>query len=132
MRLNDYQLRAARTVNPALSPAERLLDAAAGLSEEGGEVLGTLRKHLYQQRPLDREKLQEELGDALWCLAAVATAAGMSLGEVAGANLDKLARRYPDGFSTEASVRRDDDPVRANDDSAREPRPSGEAGRDDA
>ena len=109
MRLNEYQAMAARTMNPSLTPAERLLDAAAGLSEEGGEVLGTLRKHLYQQRPLDRERLQEELGDALWCLAAVATAAGMSLGEVAGANLAKLARRYPDGFSPEASARRPKD-----------------------
>lgn len=108
MRLNDYQSMAARTMNPALSPSERLLDAAAGLSEEGGEVLGTLRKHLYQQRPLDRERLQEELGDALWCLAAVATAAGMSLGEVADANLAKLARRHPHGFSVEGNAKATD------------------------
>lgn len=97
-------------MNPALSDSERLLDAAAGLSEESGEVLGTLRKHLYQQRPLDKNTLREELGDALWCLAAVATAAGISLGDVARSNLAKLARRYPDGFTPEASIRRADTP----------------------
>lgn len=108
MRLDDYQTRAARTMNPTLSTAERLLDAAAGLSEEAGEVLGTLRKHLYQQRPLDLNSLQEELGDALWCLAAVATTAGISLGDVASANISKLSRRYPEGFTPEASIRRDE------------------------
>lgn len=110
MQLDEYQTRAARTLNPALSHGERLLDAAAGLSEEAGEVLGTLRKHLYQQRPLDLAALQEELGDALWCLAAVASTAGFSLGDVAHANLAKLAKRYPQGFTPDASIRRADLP----------------------
>lgn len=95
MTLDEYQQRAARTLNAALAPDERLLDAAAGLAEEAGEVLGLVRKHLFRQRALDAEALTEELGDALWCVAAVARSAGLSLEAVAAANLEKLRIRYP-------------------------------------
>jgi hypothetical protein len=41
---------ARRTINPKLSEADRLLDAAAGLSEEAGEFLGLVRKRAFQSR----------------------------------------------------------------------------------
>lgn len=99
MSLADYQPLAARTANPALSPDDRLLDAAAGLAEEAGEILAAVRKHRFQQRPLDHDGLITELGDALWCLTMVATSLGVGLDEVAARNIEKLRARYPDGFS---------------------------------
>ncbi|MBI3792978.1 MAG: nucleoside triphosphate pyrophosphohydrolase family protein [Gemmatimonadetes bacterium] len=98
MRLSDYQHEAARTRNPALPPRERAIEAAMGLAEEAGEVLGLVRKHHLQGRTLDRDALRLELGDALWCLAAVAADHGLALDEVADANLAKLRARHPDGF----------------------------------
>jgi len=100
---DEYERAAARTVNPSLSPEQRLMDAAAGLSEEAGEVLGHVRKHLFMGHPLVRERVTEELGDALWCLAAVASCIGVTLGDVAATNVEKLRRRYPDGYSDAAS-----------------------------
>jgi NTP pyrophosphatase (non-canonical NTP hydrolase) len=108
MTFDEYQRAAARTMNLRLSDTERLVDAAAGLAEEAGEVLGLVRKHAYMGHPLDRERVTRELGDALWCLAAVATSVGATLDDVAGANLEKLRRRYPDGYSDEASRARRD------------------------
>ncbi len=108
MTLDDYQRAAARTMNAGLSEQERLVDAAAGLAEEAGEVLGLIRKHAYMGRPLDQEAIGKELGDALWCLAAVATALGAALDEVAAKNLEKLQRRYPHGYSDQASRARVD------------------------
>ena len=98
MTLDEYQQAALRTVNPALAPNERLLDAAAGLAEEAGEVLGLVRKQLFQRRTAGREKFLEELGDALWCLNVTADALGISLGEIAEANVRKLQVRHPNGF----------------------------------
>ncbi|HSA55597.1 MAG TPA: MazG nucleotide pyrophosphohydrolase domain-containing protein [Gemmatimonadaceae bacterium] len=95
MTLDEYQRAARRTIHPDLSDVDRLVDAAAGLAEEAGEVLGQVRKHVYQARPFDRDAFREELGDALWCIAAAAAAAGVTLDEVARGNLDKLARRWP-------------------------------------
>jgi NTP pyrophosphatase (non-canonical NTP hydrolase) len=97
--LDDFQRAALRTLNPALDPAGRLLDPACGLAEEAGEVLAHVRKHTMQGRPLDTAALSLELGDALWCLAAVAAGAGLSLSAVADANLAKLRARHPEGFS---------------------------------
>jgi NTP pyrophosphatase (non-canonical NTP hydrolase) len=105
--LDEYERAAARTINPSLDDADRLLDAAAGLAEEGGETLALVRKHRFQAHPLDRERLAKELGDALWCLAIVARSAGLSLEQVAAANVEKLRARYPDGFSEERSRERE-------------------------
>jgi len=107
MDLADYERAAARTRNALLSERDRLADAAAGLAEEAGEVLGLVRKHLYMNHPLDRERVTKELGDVLWCLAAVAGSVGLTLDEVAEANLAKLRARYPAGYSDAASQARE-------------------------
>ena len=96
MDFAKYETAAARTINPALGESERLMDAAAGLAEEAGEALAIVRKHLYQGKALDRKKLEIELGDSLWCLAMTARAAGLSLDQIAAANIAKLQERHPD------------------------------------
>jgi NTP pyrophosphatase (non-canonical NTP hydrolase) len=100
--LDAYQAAAARTTNPALDDRQRLLDAAAGLAEEAGEALAHVRKHVMQDRPLDRDALARELGDVLWCLAIAARGIDMPLSEVAARNLAKLRERHPDGFGTQS------------------------------
>jgi len=110
MSLADYQRSAARTGNPALTADDRLFDAAAGLAEEAGEILARVRKHRFQQRTLDRDGLVTELGDALWCLAMVATSLDVTLEQVAERNIAKLRARYPDGFSSAAARDRADEP----------------------
>lgn len=107
MTMEEYEQLAARTLNPSLTRDQRLLDAAAGLAEEAGEVLGLVRKHLFMGHPLDTTRLTIELGDALWCLTTVAGALGISLENVAAANIAKLRTRYPDGYTDAGSVRRD-------------------------
>jgi NTP pyrophosphatase (non-canonical NTP hydrolase) len=102
--LDAYQEAAARTINPALAQDQRLLDAAAGLAEEAGEVLAHVRKHVMHGRALDRDAVTKELGDALWCIAIAARTLGVSLSEVAATNLDKLYARYPDGFRAPGST----------------------------
>jgi NTP pyrophosphatase (non-canonical NTP hydrolase) len=97
--LDRYQAAAARTINPALTDDQRLLDAAAGLAEEAGEVLGHVRKHVMQGRALDRDAVVEELGDALWCLAIAAQSVGATLSDVARINEEKLQKRHPSGFA---------------------------------
>ena len=95
MTLDEYQKAAARTLNPRLNTQEKLLDAAAGIAEEAGEVLAHVRKHLYQGRELDRARLSEELGDVLWCVAAVATMCDLDLASIARQNQAKLGVRHP-------------------------------------
>src|ERR1044071_6586880 len=94
MTLDDYHRAALRTLNPALDERDRLLDASAGLAEEAAEVLGLIRKRVFQGKEVDQSRLTEELGDVLWCLAVTADSLGVSLSTVAAANQEKLARRH--------------------------------------
>jgi NTP pyrophosphatase (non-canonical NTP hydrolase) len=98
MTLAEYEAHAAKTTNAKLSDRDRLLDSAAGLAEEAGEILSLVRKHTFQAKTLERDRISEELGDALWCLAMTARHAGTSLEEVAQANVAKLRARYPEGY----------------------------------
>jgi NTP pyrophosphatase (non-canonical NTP hydrolase) len=93
--LSEYQAEARRTIRQELTEDQRLLDAAAGLAEEAGEVLAHVRKHLLQGRQLDRDSLTLELGDALWCVAITADTLGISLEAVARRNVEKLRARHP-------------------------------------
>ena len=108
MTFDEYEAAARRTMNAALDADERLLDAAAGLAEEAGEVLGVVRKHAFQGRTLDKAALAEELGDTLWCLAALSAELGLSLEQVAQDNVEKLRRRHPDGLNAGGSSRKRD------------------------
>ena len=106
MNFDDYQSLSARTINRDLSDRDRLAEAALGLAGEAGETADALKKHLFHGHPLDRDALAKEIGDVLWYVAAVCTAAGFSLDDVAAGNVAKLRARYLDGFSEAASRNR--------------------------
>ena len=109
MTVNEYQQRAMATLNPRLTEKDVLINSVMGLCGESGEAIDIVKKWLAQGHPLDREHLARELGDVAWYLAEAATALGMPLEDILHANLEKLERRYPDGFSTERSVGREAD-----------------------
>jgi NTP pyrophosphatase (non-canonical NTP hydrolase) len=106
MNLDEYQALAARTIGPGRTREQALANAALGLTGEAGEVAEHVKKHLFHDYPLDRDAVVKELGDCLWYVAAMCTALGTSMSEVGAGNIEKLRRRYPDGFSPERSLNR--------------------------
>ena len=108
MTVNEYQKEAMRTLNPRLPKKDVLINAVMGLCGESGEAIDIVKKWLAQGHELDKTKLAKELGDIAWYLAEAATALEIPLEDVFAANIEKLRRRFPEGFSTEASLRRDD------------------------
>ena len=106
MRANEYQALALRTLNRELSREETLLNAVMGLCGESGEAIDLVKKHRMHGHPFDREKFAKELGDIAWYLAEAAYAIDMDLEDVLRLNIDKLKRRYPDGFDGEKSLHR--------------------------
>ena len=109
MTINEYQKLAMSTLNPALSKKDVLINGVMGLCGESGEAIDIVKKHLAQGHPLDREKLVKELGDIVWYLAETATALDVTLEEVLEGNIEKLRRRYPEGFSKVRSVQRSEE-----------------------
>ena len=103
---NDYQKKAMTTLNPALSKQDVLLNGVMGLCGEAGECIDLVKKHLHQGHPLDTEKLAKELGDVAWYLAETAWALDLPLESILRGNLEKLKKRYPQGFDSEKSRNR--------------------------
>ena len=108
MTINEYQKLAMTTLNPALSEKDVLINGVMGLCGESGEAIDIVKKWLAQGHELDREKLAKELGDICWYLAETTTALGLSLEDIMAANIEKLRKRYPEGFDAARSVNRAD------------------------
>ena len=108
MTINEYQSLAMRTLNPALDKKDVLINGVMGLCGESGEAIDLVKKHLHQGHPLDREGIIRELGDIAWYLAETAYALDVDLETVLQGNIDKLRRRYPEGFETMKSIERDE------------------------
>ena len=106
MTINEYQSLALRTMNPAFDERDMLLNGVMGLCGESGEAIDLVKKHLHQGHPLDRAGLLKELGDIAWYLAETAHALDADLETVLQMNIDKLRRRYPEGFDARQSIER--------------------------
>ena len=108
MTINEYQKLAMTTLNPDLDKKDVLINGVMGLCGESGEVIDIVKKHLAQGHELDKEKIIKELGDVAWYMAEIATVLDVELEEVLVQNIEKLKKRYPEGFSTEKSVNRNE------------------------
>lgn len=105
MDMSIYQNLARRTQNPSLDKHQRLLHALHGLSAEVGEIHAIYQK-VYQGHTLDTARVTDELGDLFWFAAELCDVLGVSMDDVAQENVEKLRRRYPEGFSEERSLNR--------------------------
>ena len=106
MEINEYQLLAMRTLNKELDKKEVLTNSVMGLCGESGEAIDLVKKHLFHGHELDRDSLIKELGDIAWYLAEAAEALEIPLEEIFKRNIEKLRKRYPEGFSEERSINR--------------------------
>ena len=109
MEVNEYQKLAMTTLNPALNKRDVLINSVMGLCGESGEAIDIVKKWMAQGHELDRERLAKELGDIAWYLAEAATALDLSLEEILQANIEKLKKRYPEGFDETRSIDRPHD-----------------------
>ena len=106
MTINEYQKLAMVTLNQALSKKDVLINGVMGLCGEAGEAIDIVKKHLAQGHELDREGLVKELGDIAWYLAETACALDVDLETVLESNIEKLKKRYPEGFDAGKSIHR--------------------------
>lgn len=106
MEFNDYQKLANRTL---YGNEQVLTNCALGVASETGEVVDLIKKYTFHGHDLDKNALTKELGDVLWYLSQIAEWADIPFENVATQNIEKLEKRYPNGFSKEASQNRVDD-----------------------
>lgn len=82
-----------------------------GLSGEAGELTDMIKKWIFHNKTLDITHAQKELGDVMWYVAMICESFGWSLDEIMQMNIDKLKKRYPDGFDTERANNRSPEDV---------------------
>lgn len=104
MNVNEYQALAMTTLNPELSRKEVLINSVMGLCGESGEAIDIVKKWMAQGHELDKQHLAKELGDIAWYLAEAATALEIPLEDIFQSNIDKLKKRYPEGFEVKESL----------------------------
>lgn len=117
MTLDDYQRATADTaIYPGKGTPLGLIYCGLKLAGEAGEVAEKIGKAIrddgftsvdaavagdgYHYKPITdgrRDALKGELGDVLWYVSSAARELGYELGEIAQANLDKLADRKARG-----------------------------------
>ncbi len=106
LTLDEYQKLAMRTCNIPYHDQRGMLNHGVfGLTSEAGEVAAFLQKQ-YQGHDIDIAHMKKELGDVMWMVAEICTAIGTTMNEIAIGNIEKLRKRFPDGFSTERSINR--------------------------
>ena len=104
MQVNEYQQLAMTTLNPGLQKRDVRINSVMGLCCEAGEAIDIVKKWMAQGHALDKQQLAKELGDIAWYLAEAATALDMTLKEILQGNIEKLKKRYPNGFEAERSL----------------------------
>lgn len=105
MTASEYQRLAMRT---ARADCRTLSNVGLGLAGEAGEVADLIKKHLHQGHELNVSDMVDELGDVAWYLALGCEILGVNLGTVMERNIEKLRRRYPEGFDSERSRNREE------------------------
>lgn len=84
MMYSDNSLECLQTITEDV-----MINSVMGLCGESGEAIDIVKKWMAQGH---------ELGDIAWYLAEAATALEIPLDDIFQANIDKLKKRYPEGF----------------------------------
>lgn len=110
MTNSDFHVHVHRLFVKPAGVENKLLHAGIGIAGEAGEILDTLKKSWVYNQPLDAENLLEEAGDTLFYLVALLNLLNFTIDDAMKYNVDKLAKRYPNGYTDEhARARLDKD-----------------------
>ena len=109
----------------------RMVHASMGISGEAGEILLTIPDgdcHYYASeiaiaaskiiddvkktwiygKELDKENVLEECGDILFYVSVLLAECGFTIGDAMRHNVAKLQKRYPEGYSDQHAIARQD------------------------
>ena len=87
----------------------RLLTAVIGMQSETGEFAEIVKKCVFQGKELDNSTkfhLKRELGDIIWYWSQGVMSLGFTPSEIIEENINKLEKRYPNGFEAIRSENR--------------------------
>lgn len=106
--LSIFTANAVRLLVKPETRIEKMVHCAVGVAGEAGELLDAVKKTWIYNKPLDSTNILEESGDCLFYIARLLQLNGFTLQEAMQANLEKLRKRYPEGYTDQAAQDRAD------------------------
>jgi NTP pyrophosphatase (non-canonical NTP hydrolase) len=103
--LKEYQNLCKKTAQTFDDKDKEIMTWGLGVAGEAGDVAGCIKKtvsHKNDQIP----GIRENLGDTMWYMAMIANYFGWDFDEILQENIEKLQKRYPQGFSQEGAKRK--------------------------
>ena len=102
--LRDYQEMCKVTAKKFDTPEKEILTWGLGIAGEAGDVASCIKKTFAHDND-QRIGIRENIGDALWYAAMICNFFNWDFQEVLEENIEKLKKRYPDGFTIQDAQR---------------------------
>ncbi|MFH1462354.1 MAG: nucleoside triphosphate pyrophosphohydrolase family protein [bacterium] len=103
--LKEYQKLCQRTAQGFEDREKEILTWGLGVAGEAGDLAGCIKK-TFSHKNDQTSGIRENLGDTLWYMAMICNFFNWDFGEVLTENIEKLKKRYPQGFSKKAAKRK--------------------------
>ena len=99
MDLKEYQELSKRTAKSDFATKdEEILTWGCGITGEAGDIASCIKKTVAHKKDV-KEGIKENIGDMMWYTAMICTFFGWDFSEVLQENIEKLKKRFPEGFN---------------------------------
>ncbi len=98
LSLQEYQKACLRTVKEFPSDQVKIMTWGLGVAGEAGDVAGCIKKTFVHNNDTT-SGIRENVGDTMWYIANICNFFNWDLQEILQENVDKLMKRYPEGFT---------------------------------
>lgn len=102
--LKDYQEVCKETAKKFDSPEKEIMTWGLGISGEAGDVASCIKKTFAHDND-QKAGIRENLGDSMWYTAMICNFFGWNMQDILNENVEKLRKRYPNGFTIENAKR---------------------------
>lgn len=96
--LKNYQEFCKTTSKKFDNPEKEIMTWGLGVSGEAGDIAGCIKK-TFSHGNDQKAGIKENLGDTLWYIAMICNFFDWNLEDVLNENMEKLKKRYPQGFT---------------------------------
>ncbi len=102
--LKEYQELCKLTAKKFETKDHEILTWGLGIAGEAGDVASCIKKTVSHNND-QREGIKENIGDAMWYMAMICNFYGWNLQDILNDNLEKLKKRFPNGFTLKDAAR---------------------------
>lgn len=102
--LNEYQSLCKLTAKKFENPEKEILTWGLGIAGEAGDVASCIKKTFAHDND-QKAGIRENIGDTLWYAAMICNFFGWDMQEVLEENMEKLKKRFPNGFTIQGARR---------------------------